>query len=97
MRVFKIPFDIKREEKIFGGYLSLRQVIYLMLGISSFTIFLTPFPNVFKIIFISIFITFFLSCAFLKINGQNFDNFFFYAFKFIFRKKNFVYERCQKW
>ena len=29
MRVFKIPFDIKREEKIFGGYLSLRQVLYL--------------------------------------------------------------------
>ena len=29
MTVFKVPFDIKREEKIFGGYLSLRQVIYL--------------------------------------------------------------------
>ena len=30
MRVFKVPFDIKREEKIFGGYLSLRQVVYLI-------------------------------------------------------------------
>ena len=38
MRVFKIPFDIKREEKIFGGYLSLRQVIYLMISASSFAI-----------------------------------------------------------
>ena len=27
MRIFKVPFDLKREEKIFGGYLSLRQVI----------------------------------------------------------------------
>ena len=38
MRVFKIPFDIKREEKIFGGYLSLRQVIYLMISAGSFAI-----------------------------------------------------------
>ena len=38
MRVFKVPFDIKREEKIFGGYLSLRQVIYLMLSASSLSL-----------------------------------------------------------
>lgn len=42
MRIFKVPFDIKREEKIFGGYLSLRQVIYLMLSASSLSIFATP-------------------------------------------------------
>ena len=35
MKTFKVPYDVKREEKIFGGYLSLRQVLYLMLiGIS---------------------------------------------------------------
>lgn len=33
MTIYKIPFDIKREEKIFGGYLSLRQVIYLMMSV----------------------------------------------------------------
>ena len=38
MRIFKVPYDIKREEKIFGGYLSLRQVIYIMLAVSSFLI-----------------------------------------------------------
>ena len=31
MKLYKIPFDIKHEEKIFGGYLSLRQVLYLMI------------------------------------------------------------------
>ena len=50
MRIFKIPFDIKREEKIFGGYLSLRQVLYLMLAISSLGIFATPLNIIVKII-----------------------------------------------
>ena len=86
MRVFKVPFDIKREEKIFGGYLSLRQVVYLMLGASSLALLATPLPIVLKIIF-----------TFLKIGEQNFDKFFFYTLKYLFRKKYFVYKRCLKW
>ena len=97
MRVFKVPFDIKREEKIFGGYLSLRQVIYLMLSASCFIIFATHFYLAIKIIFNIIMSAFFLLCAFLKIDEQNFDKFCFYAIKYIFRKKNFIYERCSKW
>ncbi len=96
MRVFKIPFDIKREEKIFGGYLSLRQVLYLMISASSLIVLTIPINIIIKVIFISIFSIFFLLCAFLKINEQNFDKFFFYAIKYLFRKKNFVYERCCK-
>ena len=49
MRVFKIPFDIKREEKIFGGYLSLRQVLYLMLATASLGILATPLNIIIKI------------------------------------------------
>ena len=97
MRVFKVPFDIKREEKIFGGYLSLRQVIYLMLGASSLTLLATPLPIALKIIFTLLIVSFFLLCTFLKIGEQNFDRFFFYAFKYLFRKKYFVYKRCLKW
>lgn len=93
MRVFKVPFDIKREEKIFGGYLSLRQVIYLMLAASSLSILATPLPIVIKIILISLIAIFFILCAFLKINEQNFDKLFFYALKFAFRKKIYLYER----
>jgi hypothetical protein len=96
MRVFKVPFDIKREEKIFGGYLSLRQVTYLMLATSSLSILATQLPVALKILFITIIITFFLLCTFLKIGEQNFDKFFFYAVKYLFRKKNFVYRRCCK-
>lgn len=52
MRVFKVPFDIKREEKIFGGYLSLRQVIYMILSASSLVIFVTSLPIALKILFV---------------------------------------------
>ena len=97
MRIFKVPFDIKREEKIFGGYLSLRQVIYLMLSVSSLAILALYIPLVIKIVFITLLCGFFLPCAFLKIGEQNFDKFFFYAVKYIFRKKDFVYERCSPW
>lgn len=97
MRVFKIPYENKREEKIFGGYLSLRQVLYLMLTASTFTIFILPLAMVIKLSIIAILSSFLLLCAFMKINEQNFDKFFFYAVKYIFRKKNFVYERCLKW
>lgn len=94
MRIFKVPFDIKREEKIFGGYLSLRQVLYLMLAASSFSILATPLYIVIKVLFISIISIFFMLCSFLKIGEQNFDKFFFYALKFLFRKKKFVYRRA---
>ncbi len=97
MRVFKIPFDIKREEKIFGGYLSLRQVLYLMLSASSLILCIAPLHTILKICCITLISSFFLLCAFLKIGEQNFDKFFFYAFKYISRKRKFVYERCQKW
>ena len=97
MRVFKVPFDLKREEKIFGGYLSLRQVTYLMLATASLAICATPLPIVIKALFITIIATFFLLCSFLKIGEQNFDKFFFYWVKYLFRKRDFVYRRCAKW
>ncbi len=96
MRVFKVPFDMKHEEKIFGGYLSLRQVIYLMCCIASFSIFATKLEVSIKIIISSLIAILFLLCAFLKINEQNFDKFFFYAVKYLFRNKKFIYERCNK-
>jgi len=96
MRVFKVPYDIKREEKIFGGYLSLRQVIYIILAIVSFSICVIPLPIVIKTLLITIMPIFFLLCAFYKIDELNFDKFFFYALKYMFRRKKYIYERCCK-
>lgn len=93
MRTFKIPYDLKREEKIFGGYLSLRQVLYLMLIVASFSILFIPIPKLIAFGIICIISIFFLLCAFYKINEQNFDKFFFYALKYIMRKKLYIYER----
>ena len=53
MRMFKVPFDIKREEKIFGGYLSLRQVTYLLLATSSLSILATGLSTVTKTLLIA--------------------------------------------
>lgn len=94
MKVYKVPYDIKREEKIFGGYLSLRQVIYLMLIAASLAIFAIKISVIIKISLVAILGIFFLLCSFFKIGEQNFDKFFFFAVKFLFRKKNFVYRRC---
>lgn len=97
MRVFKIPFDTAREEKIFGGYLSLRQVVYLMLAASSLSIIALHIPIPLKIIIISIVSIFFILCAFLKIKEQNFDKLFLNCIKYICRNKKYVYVRCSKW
>lgn len=94
MKVFKIPYDAKREEKIFGGYLSIRQVIYLMFIFTLFGIFTVPISMVFKLLIFSSLSLFLLLCAFLKVKELNFDKFFFYWLKFLFRKKKFIYERC---
>ena len=96
MRTFKVPFDIKREEKIFGGDLSLRQVIYLMISAGSLGIFAIKTSFILKISLITTICSFFLLCAFFKIGEQYFDRYFFYWIKYLFRKKKFVYERCLK-
>lgn len=93
MRLFKIPYDVKREEKIFGGYLSLRQVLYLMFGGISFVLLFIPIHIIIRLILIGIVILFFLLCAFFRINEQNFDKFFFFTIKYLFRKKQFIYRR----
>ena len=97
MRVFKIPFNTKREEKIFGGYLSLRQVVYLMLAASSLSVVALHIPIPIKIIIIGIVTIFFLLCAFLRIREQNFDKLFINCIKYLTRNKKYVFERCCKW
>lgn len=89
MRVFKVPFDVKREEKVFGGYLSLRQVLYLMFATASLLILGIEIPFSIRITFIILICGFFLLCAFFRIDEQDFDKFFFYAVKYLFRKKQF--------
>ena len=93
MKFYKIPFDIKHEEKIFGGYLSLRQVLYLFLTGLSGVVFLFKIAKSIKILIFMILASIFLSFAFVNINETRFDCYVINIIKFVIRKKKFKYER----
>lgn len=93
MRLYKIPFDIKHEEKIFGGYLSIRQALYLLLIILSAGIFFIPIQKWIRItIFLSFALTF-LSFAFINVNETRLDRYVVNIISYLFRKKKFKFER----
>ena len=45
MQIYKVPYNFNHEEKVFGGYVSIRQALYLVFGASMFGIFFIPFIN----------------------------------------------------
>ena len=47
MQIYKVPYNFNHEEKIFGGYLSIRQAIYLIIGTSMVSILFIPMINIF--------------------------------------------------
>lgn len=81
-------------KKCFGGYLSLRQMLYLVLGISSAGILFIPvIPMLVKlIVFFSIF-TMFIAFAFLRIGANYVDKCFLNILKYLCRKKIYINER----
>lgn len=94
MGVYRVPYDFSHEEKVFGGYLSLRQMLYVIGSVISLGILFIPgLPIMLKIVmFLIIFITF-MVFAFLKIGSGFADKYFWNIVKFIFRKKIFIFER----
>lgn len=93
MILYKVPFDFTHEEKVFGGYLSLRQMLYVIISIISVGILFLDISIILKtILFISIDIMF-MTFAFLKIGNIYADKYFFNIVKFIYRKKIFIFER----
>lgn len=94
MQVYEIPYNFNHEEKIFGGYISLRQAIYLILGASALGIFFIPIGEIFLKSFISLtIVTMFVLFAFLKLDETNADKYFIYILKFFCRKKQYILER----
>ena len=94
MGVYRVPYDFSHEEKVFGGYLSLRQMLYVIGSVISLGILFIPgLPMMLKtILFLIIFITS-MVFAFLKIGSGFADKYFLNIVKFIFRKKIFIFER----
>lgn len=94
MQIYKVPYNFNHEEKVFGGYLSIRQAIYLIFGALMFGIFFIPIINMFikSVVFI-ILAGIFISFAFLKIDETNSDKYFIYILNFLFRNKKYILEK----
>ena len=93
MGLYKVPFSFTHEEKVFGGYLSLRQMLYLIISVISVGIFFLKMSIVIKTIIFLLSISIFMTFAFLKIGNIYADKYFFNILKYLFRKKIFIYER----
>ena len=94
MQIYNVPYNFKHEEKVFGGYVSIRQAIYLIFGATMLGIFFVPMINIFiKSFLFLIFTTMFILFAFLKIDETNADKYFLYILNFFFRKKKYSLEK----
>lgn len=107
MRRFTVPFDLNIEDKIIGGYLSLRQFFWLAIPgtdlITSFTVFkgylknengiirVSCFGVTFRILLFLFLLAISFIMAFVKIHEIQADKYFFKSIKFKFRKKSFKF------
>lgn len=91
MRTFNIPFEVQEEDKIFGGYLSIRQVLYLFIAALGIRLFWVPVPFVLRIAGFVAVAGIMLAFAFLKVNGVQFDLYTLTWAKFHLRKKRYFF------
>ena len=94
MQIYKVPYNFNHEEKVFGGYLSIRQAIYLILGASMLSILFIPMINIFlkSIVFLAL-ASMSVVFAFIKIDETNADKYFIYILNFLFRKKKYILQK----
>lgn len=93
MSLYKVPFDFSHEEKVFGGYLSLRQMLYLIATVISVGIMFAHIPLTIKAIMFLIIVSIFMVFAFVKIGNTYADKYFVDILRYVFRKKIYIMER----
>ena len=94
MQIYNVPYSFDHEEKIFGGYVSIRQAIYLILGALTASFLFIPFINIFvKVIIFLLLLSLFITFAFAKVDDTNADKYFIYILKYLMRKKNYILEK----
>lgn len=96
MRTFTIPFVIEQEEKIFGGYVSLRQAMHFLIGALSGVIFYTKLHLAIKVTFFLTVVTIALLFAFLKVGDVYLDRYTLIAIKYLLRKKIYLHGEADK-
>jgi hypothetical protein len=94
MRLFPVPYSITEEEKIFGGYLSLRQVIYLAVSAMAaaamlFCARIMPLPL--RLFFGLMLTGLGTSFAFIKIADTGLDRYLMSAAIFFSRQKRYYF------
>lgn len=97
MNIYKVPFDFTHEEKVFGGYLSIRQMLYVVFGVASVGILFLPIIMSIKVLIVLLVFSLFMAFAFLKIQQIYADRYFINILKYLFRKKVYIHERWEKW
>ena len=94
MQIYNVPYNFNHEEKVFGGYVSIRQAIYLIFGASMLVIFFIPIVNIIiKTLMFLVLAPMFVLFAFLKIDETNADKYFIYILNFFVRKKKYILEK----
>ena len=93
MGLYKVPFDFTHEEKVFGGYLSLRQMLYMIACVVAVGILFLHIPITIKTTLFCLIIAIFITFAFLKIGNTYADRYFLNIVKYICRKKIYIFER----
>ena len=82
------------KRKYFGGYLSLRQMLYMIVSVVSIGILFIPgLPMTLKVCLFLLVFGIFMTFAFLKIGTIYADKYFLNIVKYIFRNKIFINER----
>lgn len=81
------------KKKYFGGYLSLRQMLYLIVSVISIGVLFINIPVIIKTMIFIITISIFIMFAFFKIGNIYADKYFINIIRYIFRKKIYVFER----
>ncbi len=94
MRLFQVPYSITEEEKIFGGYLSLRQVVYLAISLVAaailiFSVGLLALPL--RLFFGLLLIGAGASLAFIRILHIGLDRYLVFAVLYCTRQKRFYF------
>lgn len=94
MRLFPVPYSITEEEKLFGGYLSLRQVVYLAISLVAATIMIFSvglLPLSLRLFFGLLLTGSGASFAFIKISNIRLDRYLVFAILYCIRQKKFYF------
>lgn len=87
---FPVPIQSDEEEKLFGGVLTIRQMIYVIAG-GSLAAFMAvfPLPVFFKVTFALVIIIGAVSLAFVKIEGVRLDRYLLFYMTYGKRQREF--------